>query len=644
MNTLPLIALLCAAGMPIDVTVAPDQPVPYVFSDEPLIVEVTAREAVSGELFVEVSGMETPSQTYAAGPLDLSPGGVRWTAISDLPAERGRFVARILLETEKGRHVQERVFSRIGRPRPGAPPPLGAHLETFTHSQLWALSGIPVRTVRLDGAASGVESKIEAAREAGLSVVVGFNGAEGDAAALERAAFLGREFGAHVSRWEIGPEVEPATFTAIAEALRQSGARGGVALVAASEEGVESFLRNHGNGVAGVVIAQDAPHRRVIGAFRAAIERAGYEGMPLHVLGTGLPNPEEDGYSGPRGPRLVRQLILNTAAGAAGVHLYMPTIFEDGVFQEGYVHLSAMAQWLQQMVYVGELDYPHPVYAQVFRPAPEGDLRGRLEPGPESGGELGTTADWLVVVWSAEASQDLAVPTGGAEILALTDGRNNAQSAPSLENGAVQIRIGTEPRYLLGRGGDVLRLAARQTARSEAQAFVDSEAFQDEFPSEFMDLVESIAQGGHPGRLEFFSLLRMFPHLEEQWRGGGLSRSVAIPAMASLQRIVRSVCILEEERGEAFLEPLEDMLETASEYQSRYLTGSGGAADGRGNWLVNEVGRLSTNARRLAAQGRPIEAAAVAALAEYRGRALEHTLLEPPDEDEEDGNGAAAAE
>jgi len=132
--------------------------------------------------------------------------------------------------------------------------------------------------------------------------------------------------------------------------------------------------------------------------------------------------------------------------------------------------------------------------------------------------------------------------------------------------------------------------------------------------------------------MEFLALLRGFTTLEEQWHAGKASRSATVAALAALSRLSRSMCVLQQEGGEAFVEPLRKTLARCGEYQSQYLTGSGGAQDARdrGDWLSQEVSRLTAEAETLDKDGRAIEAAAVAAMAEWRARALEFAAKAAP--------------
>ena len=102
--------------------------------------------------------------------------------------------------------------------------------------------------------------------------------------------------------------------------------------------------------------------------------------------------------------------------------------------------------------------------------------------------------------------------------------------------------------------------------------------------------------------------------------------------MAELARLSRTLCRLEGARGATFIEPIQDTLARCDEFVSAYLTGATATpqARARGDWLVGEVRRLMDEVEWLLAAGAKAEADAVAALAEWRARGLEHAVKAGP--------------
>jgi hypothetical protein len=171
-------------------------------------------------------------------------------------------------------------------------------------------------------------------------------------------------------------------------------------------------------------------------------------------------------------------------------------------------------------------------------------------------------------------------------------------------------------------------------ACKEAQTFLSWNPQGEHLPPELVPTLRRMAgPSANPvDRLDLFTLLRAFPSIEEQWHAGKTPRSIAVPAMARLARIIRHLCVMEQEAGDPFIELLQDTLGKCSDYQSAYLTGCGGGGteQERGDWLLGEVSRLMENAEALARDERPIEAAAAAALAEWRARSLEFAAKAAP--------------
>ena len=120
--------------------------------------------------------------------------------------------------------------------------------------------------------------------------------------------------------------------------------------------------------------------------------------------------------------------------------------------------------------------------------------------------------------------------------------------------------------------------------------------------------------------------------IEEKWHSSLIPRSSAVPALACLSRLVRNLCVVEQEKGRVFITPLRDTLAKCREYQSLYITNSGGSSvsQERGDWLLDKVSQLMAEAEKLEQDGRLIEANAVSALAEWRARSLESAVKANP--------------
>lgn len=599
------IVLLLSAGQ-VEMSLAPDQPIPHVYTDDPVILELKAAEDV--ELGVRI-GVEGESRAIInLGRMGLRAGAPRWVAVHGLPEERGLFDVLVTLDLA-GRITEQRLaFCRIDRPIPVVEAPAGVNLLSADRMTVLAMRSVPVRQVRLSAGLENAAAVCRGAREAGFELAIAFDVEQANN--IEEAAeTVAKAIGESAARWDLETRQSADRVAAAVRGLRKGGSRAPTALVAEGPDQLSRLLAiGMGQHVSALVFRCDAPRRGELTAFRTAAEQAGYEGLPLIVVGRGSAPSR-----GETGDRTVQQIVMNCADGAAITHLDSSALFDRGVFQPSYVPLSAVMHNLASTTYVGELSMPSPAAGHVFA---KGDW-------------------WTLVAWTTAEARDISLALGGATDLILKDLRNNTLSAPAVGvGGAVSLRVERAPRYLSGRGGNVIAQAARNAAAKEARALLENTAFCERASAEFITTVKKFAEPGRTRseRADFLALLPMFPAIEEQWHRGVLPKAAAVPAIASLARLMRRLCIAEEEGGEPFFEPLQETLNRSSGFQTDYLTVSGGAAGARerGDWLLGEVTRLMGEAGILMKEGRPVEANAVAALAEWRARSLKYAAQAAP--------------
>ncbi len=594
----------------IDVTFAPDQPVPFVYVDDPLIVEFVSDSdtGLTGE--IEFIGNDGTKTRVEVPECRLRAQGEFWLPLNGAPRDKGLYRAHVTLDAGGAPVELDRAFCRIERPRRGPRPSVCVRLKTPDRASLLAYRGIPIRAVELDAAAPDATESAELAESQDYRVSLSARLADlGDAeTTLESMA---KTLGERAAAWSLDADGDPGAFDAAVNAIRRGGSRAPIAVTVDDAAALEPYLANGSarNIAAATLAGHEAVGESLTQVHRVA-EEAGYEGFSVYVSGVG----------GRADEPVVRQWVECVAAGAQRCNLEPAQIFADGQFGPAYVELSALLRNIDGSAYVGDMVRDGTVRAAVFRDG----------------------SRWTIVAWARDEAQTKGFPLGAASNLVESDDCGNPMETPALEDGNVNLALGVEPHYLSGDGGNVIALAARAAAKREADGFLGDDAFQDALPAELTDLVKTIADSktGRTDRLNFFGLLRMFPFLEQQWHDGTIPKAVAIPAMASLARLVRSLCILEQEAGEPFIELLQETLARSGEYQSQYLTGTGGAKDGheRADWLSAEVGRLMAEAKKLAEQDREIEAVGVASLAEWRARSLEFAArAEPTTEPETTG-------
>ncbi|MBN2310411.1 MAG: hypothetical protein JXR94_15665 [Candidatus Hydrogenedentes bacterium] len=591
----------------LEVVLAPDQPIPHVYVDDPLIVEFSSPADLAFEAHAEILHNGEAVASVDLGAIALRAHSAHWLPIADVPERRGLYEIRFELAPAGGPAFERTGrFCRVDRPGGASGGPAGLSLAAITPHMFQVARGLPLNRVRVRADAPNLASCAEEGWPKGVKLAVYLPVDElDDAPALAESLSAGLDD--WIARWDVDAGGEAARLESIAKAIARGGSRAPIALVVDDAEALAAALSAGAGRYASAIAFRPgaAAPSGTIEAVRAVAEGAGYEGMRLVVV----PEPGQGGEPGPArtGAELVRDVVVNAAAGAVRTEVDSAFVFDEGRFQDGFVTLSALGRQLNGAVYAGALGLEEPAEAYVFR--------------------TGTT--WVMVLWRAGSAGplELELELGGATDLALSDMDNNPLDAPGGNGGAVAVAAGPEPCYLTGAGGDVLARAASTMACVEAQGILGSDALREALPPELIDVLNAIAapDAEKPDRLSFFALLRMFPELERGWAAGTVPAEVAVGAMARLARLVRHLCVLEEEAHEPFLEPLDKTLAKCDGYKSQYLTSSGGptGALARGDWLLGEVTRLMQEAQSLMKQGRAIEANGVAALAEWRARALD---------------------
>ncbi len=596
------IAIAMAVAAPaIHVQIAPDQPIPYVYVDDPVIVEFRASEAVSASVRAELSRSGAPSATIDLDVIRLRAQGVRWRTLDGVSSERGLYHARFTLDAGGQPFDVLTSFCRIDRPFNAPELPLTLRVADLSRRNLLAIQGVPLRHIRLDAASSELEEQTRLAVAAGLQVAVGVD-AQTLSNPAAQAQDLAARMGPGVTRWEIDPTGAVEQLASLAAGLRQGNSRAPIVLTAYSTGDLSALLHAAAQyDVSGVMYRHPAPTASDLIAFRSAVEQAGYEGMPVSLLTKGRADGDPV-----QGPALVRQLLAYRAAGIVRTELEdTPLYDEETGFSDAYPYLSAMMHRFRNAAPIGELALSAGVRAPVFR--------------------LGDT--WILALWNSADARDVVVPVGNAAELRLTDALNNPLPLPAVADAGVAVAAGPVPTYLSGRGGSVLRQAAAECVRAEAQTLLAIPSFTAALPPEMVSLLQNLSKS-NSGRIEhaeFFALLGLFPYVEQQWHASRLARTTAAPALAGLTRLARALCVLEEEGGDSFIAPLKAIIANSSEAQSLYVTNSGGkpSSSRRGDWVLAVVSGLVGEAERLNDEGRTNEAKALATVAEWRARALD---------------------
>ena len=355
MNTLVAICVLLSGGA-VTVDIAPDQPLPWVYVDDPLIIELASDRDLTARARVRVhAGYHGEAHEVELGPFALHAQANRWCPVEGIPKERGFYGIRVEINAEGLSTEATGQFCRIDRLAHANNLPLCAYAAPLDRFGLLALEAVAVRTLRLDAATDDLDQRLEAVIERGFDCVLALDTAE---TPTERAAEIARRFAPHIVRWDIAAGARVPEIAALLEGLREAGSTAPVAVevsdVAAFRALLAEGLGRH-TRAALVGMAGDAPVA-LAPFFRAAESECG-EGWRLFA---------RDYAEHEAGFEIVRRLLDALADGAQSLEFATP-LAAAGQVSPGVAYLNALAQRLKCTRYAGELPAPEDVRAMVFR-------------------------------------------------------------------------------------------------------------------------------------------------------------------------------------------------------------------------------------------------------------------------------------
>lgn len=588
------------AGVELSVGVSPDQPLPFSYIDDPLVLELRAPVDVQAELSLHLEGAAWPQALdFKAAPVALRGATPGLTAFTGLPAQRGLFQGGLTVQAAGESNTSTITFARIERPSEHAPLPIFIHtVERTEHVQAARASG--ALAVRIDITQPDFLALVRAAAPTPVALYTGDATAEALAAIIPT---IPAELTPQVVWWIVDPKGDLATLQALAELVRNAPCKAPIAMLAPDAVTFEQLMGAGAGHIArAAVLASDVTTGKEARLLLDAAERAGYEAWPLFVQATGAGGNDAASHA-------IQQVFANLAAGAVATGLPAALLYDGTGMGAAFVALCGLERRLGATQHVGSLPLGQAVSAQVFR-------RG---------------ARWSTLLWVEGPARTVKLGVGAAQELQLTDAMGNPVELPAIKEGLLSVDVAGMPVMLSGAGGALLGEAARSKAQLTAKRLLDDKGVQRWLSPELRGLVQAVLdRKGELERSSILSLQRTLPEMERLWHEGKLPRTVAVPAMADIARLCRLLSTVDQDKGQPYLEPMQDMLVRSEELQSIYLTGSSAAAaeHERGDWILDEVRRLIDEARALSDADRGIEAAGVAALAEARARSLEFAAKE----------------
>ncbi|MGI6139100.1 MAG: LysM peptidoglycan-binding domain-containing protein [Candidatus Hydrogenedentales bacterium] len=598
---LPFLFLFCLPAV-VDVSLAPDQPVPFVYCDDPLILEIHAPRdvQVSGFLLFKPNYNDKRIEV-AIEPFTMPANSGYWYVVSDAPGERGFFSVDIKLDC--GNETLEKTlrYCRIDRPAFLHNIPVFVHCGGDEGScSLVSIRSVGIDTLHFAAGNTSLESLTDEAVRLGLHFMISLSPDE----LRDVPAYL-KDFASarceHILRFECGCESIESECCGLMENFRTTVCPASMALVVKDANAFSKLLGDTSRMPARHVslVSDTWPRPEEVQRIRYIAAQYGQESQQIHVsCPSWFPRSNEQAAT------LLPRFFQYRAAAASQIGVNAALIADDVAVQETMAYLNGLALFFSGQCYVGSPTGQDGVNSLLFRKG----------------------AQWLTVLWSDKKGSTATFAVDGAINLALYDAFGNAMKLDEPGQRGLEVPCGPIPVYLTGTGGALLGRAAVNRLKQQIDFFMAQSDLRENLTPDVIERIQKI--GAEPrsdaNRLRFLELARTLPWIEEQWHSRGLSRHVAVPAIMLISDILKTMAIIEEDRGELFLEPVSDTLGRTEEFQSLYLTGSAGSAKARerGDWVLGEVRRLVEDAESLEQAGRKIEAAGIAALAEARAQCL----------------------
>ena len=586
----------------IEVTVAPDQPMPFIYCDDPLILEVYSDTDAQITGALKFSSARTGERAeIAVTPFHVYADSSYWYVVEEPPQGRGYYTVEVSFVCNGEEYKKEMRFCRIDRPASLRRIPLYAHCGGDSKTGvLTAAKSVGIETIHLMASSEFLNALTDEASLLGLHLILGMSPQQ----LQQRPEYLAEVIEArceNIVRFEIDCQDIEQECAPLMDAFRQAECPAGMALSVPDAKYFSQLLaQSPGLSPRHVSLTSDKwPDKNEIRQIRYIAAQYGIEGIQVHVS-----NAHWYPRSNQSASDFLKYFFGYRSMGASHVGLNASVFADDMGVQEMLAFLNGLALHFSDQTYVGDCVVNTQVQAPLFR----------------------NGANWLAVIWAKKTRDSVILPVSGAANLELYDAFGNPLELDTSDGNTIKVDCGPIPVYLKGKGGALLGDAAANELKAQVQYFLAQTELVQNLTPAVVELVQKAAaeSGSSSGRLRFLELMSAIPGLEEQWHTQQVPKHIIVPAILLITEMARTMAILEEDRGELFMDPLRDTLSRTEESQSLYLTSSAGTAKSRerGDWILSEVRRLVDESEIMEQAERKIEAGAIAALAEARGLCL----------------------
>ncbi len=588
-------AAVAAEGSGPEIIVAPDQPVPCVYVDDPLVLSLKVMEPAEARVSVSLEDTIGRDWNMDLGTLNLPPGVERWYALKGAPAELGYYAVTATMT------IGDAVFSRtvgmcrVNRPAQVGRSPLGLTVTggSWSPGMEYALKNVGVRALRVVSPAADAHAVAQRLNRVGLKAALVLR--EPDAIALA----------SQPGKLQVGEEWTslqlPASAPDLLVKFRYKTALP-VWAVAGSLDELRAFVAGPAaERVTGVVLEAPAPPDP---AARGELARLN---LPVSIA---LSDPA---WIRSRSPvRLMTDILELLAGGIVAVYLPDGAMYDvDAGYAPSAALFNAFGTIFGMAEYVGRVPLAKDVNSLLFR---EG-------------------ANWILVAWRTGENGDpvqVTLPLEGALSVTASDPFGNpVGEGVTTADGNLAAAVGTVPLLVRGAGGNLIARAAAARAMEIAADLAALPAPAGDLLADgFRQLLETVRKNPaeEGARARYLDLLRQWSQLEIAIAQGTVPRDAALPISRGLLRLTKALAAVEEGRGELFLEPVNEMIAETERLQTMYLTGTPPGNEGvrlRAEQVLADLRNLVGAAETLTASGRKIEAAALASAAQHYGKCLE---------------------
>ncbi len=588
---------LAALAQPLAVRLAPDQPAPIFFTDEPLVVQFQSTEPMTASADVAVTLPNGEHASWTAQGLSLIADRPTWHGISSFPVARGPHLFHVRGDPAQLDEFRQTLV-RIDRPNESSRGLVAIHLSHPAPGTMYALRCLPVAAVRMDADTPNLAVVV---RDVALNTPGRLYLRVPAGEAIERTALgpLAEELGDIVDLWEIAGAGGAQEYAAVAGDIRRgdpgarlaarvSGARDAVALGRLEAALCPDVL----------VVSPDS-----VEAVEQSMQRTGVEGVSLIVEFS--PPVGDD----PAAAEYIPRLLESSRMPYHEVIVPQRMIESSSGFSGALSILASATRLFDGTELIGELDV-------------EGNNRAWLYGRPGDA----DPPDWVVAVTYTDPGEPQPeIPAAAAESWRLYDAHGNVRA----ESATPQTPLGDLPGFGLwfvrGSGGDVLLAAHVRRMKEYAALTLPHEESLALVAPDSITALKLLRNYTHPSptRVQFINLVRSLPAIEEAWHRGIIEPRDAVPLSRYFAAMVRELATIAQEMDEPFLEPLERTFSNCRELLKAFPEAQEKADARRVRFLRAEVARLLDEASACEAAGRVTEAKGVAALAEWRARSLE---------------------